>query len=106
MDCPSLWLDFFSLFYIENFGKSFRIFIGDHTDTNNLFHWLHVQFNLPFTTGYDLNLPRFWIIHFDVEVVVRVIVFLDDGCVYVLGPERVRSGLRKICAGLQFIGNQ
>ena len=42
----------------------------------------------------------------DVELVVRVIVFFDDGRVYGLGSERIQSGLRKICAGSQFIGNQ
>ena len=106
MDYPSLWLDLFSLFYIENVGARFRIFIGNHSDTNNPFHWYHVQFNLLCTTGYDPILPCVQIICFDEEVFLRVTVFFDDGCVYGLGAECVQYGLRKICAGLQLLGNQ
>ena len=76
MDCPSLWLDLFSLFYIDNVDTSFRIFIGDHSDTNHPFHWYHVQFNLLCNTGHDPSLPCVWIIRFDEEVFLRVIGFL------------------------------
>ena len=106
MDHPSLWMEFFSLFYIENVGTRFRTFIGEHTGTNNQFHWHYVQFNLPCTTGYDTILPRFWLISFDGYGVVRVIVLFDDVNVYGLGAEHVQSGLRHIFAGLQFIGNK
>ena len=86
--------------------RALELCIGNHTDTNNPFHCHRVQFNLPCTTGYDPSLPHAWLISFDGELVVRVIVLFDDGCVYGLGAENVRSGLRQIFAGLQFIGNQ
>ena len=89
MECPSLWLNFFSLFYIENVGARFRIFIGNHSDTNNPFHWYHVQFNLLCTTGYDPSLSGVRLMCFDGELFVRVIVFFDDGNFYGLGDERV-----------------
>ena len=56
--------------------------IGYYTDTNNPFLWKPVQFNLPCNTGYDPSLPPDRIIRFDGEVVVRFIVFFDDGCLY------------------------
>ena len=87
-------------------AQALEPFIGDHTDTNNPFHWYHVQFNLPCTTGYNPRLPCVWLIRFNGELVVRVISLFDDGRVYRLGSERVQSGLRKYFAGLKFIGNQ
>ena len=87
-------------------AQALELCIGDHTGTNNPFNWHHVQFNLRCNTEYDTNLPHVWLTSFDGEGFVRVIVFFDDGYVYKLGSERVRSGLRKICAGLKFIGNQ
>ena len=87
-------------------AQDLKFCIGDHTDTNNPFHLHHVQFNLLCTTGYDPSLPSLWLICFDGEVIVRVIILFDDKRVYVLGFERVRSGLRKNFAGLQFLRNQ
>ena len=86
--------------------RDLEICIGNHTDTNNPFHWDHVQFNLPCTIGYDLSLTCVWLIRFDGEVILRVIVFFNDGRVYRLGDEHLRYSLRQICAGLQLLGNQ
>ena len=93
-------------FALRMLARALELCIGDHTDTNNPFHWHHVQFNLPCTTGYDTSLPRVWLIRFNGEEDVIVVLFFNDGCVYGLGAEPVKSGLRKIYAGLQFIGNQ
>ena len=87
-------------------SRALELCIGDHNDTKNPFHWHHVQFNFPYTTGYDPRLPHVRLISFNGEVVVRVIFFFDYGRVYVLRAERVQSGLRQICAGLKFLGNQ
>ena len=94
---PPFGWNCFTYFTLRMLARALELCIGNQNDTNNLFHWHHVQFNLPFTTGYDPSLPRVWLIHFDGELVVRVIVFFDDGFVYGLGPECVRSGLRKLC---------
>ena len=84
-------------------ARALELCIIDHTDTNNPFHWHHVQFNLPCTTGYGTSLPRVWLLLFDGEVVVIVTVFFYYGRVYGLGAEHVRSILRKICAGLKIL---
>ena len=39
-------------------------------------------------------------------LIVRVALFFDDECVYIIGAECVQSGLRKKFAGLQFLENQ
>ena len=88
MECPSLWLEF-PLIFIENLARDLELFIDDHRDTNNPFHCRHIRFNLPYTTGYDPSLPRVHLILFDGEVILRVIIFFDDGRVYGLGAERV-----------------
>ena len=93
-------------FTLRMLARALKLFIGDHTDTNNPFHWHHVQFNLPCTTGYYPSLSYVRIISFYGELVVRVIVFFDYECVYRLGVEFVRSILKHICAGLKFLGNQ
>ena len=69
-------------FTLRMLAEALNFFIGDHTNTHNPFHWHHIQFNLPCTTGYDPSLPRLQIIIFDGEVVVRVVLFFDDGSVY------------------------
>ena len=94
---------YFILIILE---QAVELYIGNHTDTNNPFHWHHVHFNLPCATRYYTSLPRVWLIRFDGEVVVRVIVLFDYGYVYGLVSERVRSGLRQISAGLQYIRNK
>ena len=105
MECPSLWLNFFSLFYIENVGTCFKYFY-DHTDNNYSFHWHHVQFNLPSIIGYDTSLPRVQIIRFDGEVSVRFFILYGNILAYGLLAEHVRYGLRQFFAGLKFIRNQ
>ena len=87
-------------------AQDLELCIGEHTNTNNTFHCHHVQFNLPCTTGYDPSLPHVWLIFFNGDLVVRVIVLFDDGSVYGLGAERVKSRLSQICTGLKFLGNQ
>ena len=87
-------------FALRILARDLELCIGNHTDTNNPFHWHRVKFNLPCTTVYDPSLPHVCLIRFNGEVVSRVIVFFDDGRVYRLGAERVRSGLRNICDGL------
>ena len=77
-------------------ARALELFIVNHTETNTPFYWHHVKFNLPCTTVYITSLPSVQLIHFNGELVVRVIVFFDDGCVYGLGYERVRSGFRQI----------
>ena len=76
-------------FILRLLARALELCIGDHTDTNNPFHWHHVQFNLPFTTGYDPILLHIQLIRFDGELFVRVIVFFDDGRYYGLGAECV-----------------
>ena len=93
-------------FTLRMFAWASEICIENHTDTNNTFHWHHVQFNLSCTTGYDTSLPCVLFNNFDGEVVVRVIIFFDGRRVYGIGAEHARSGLRQICAGLQYLGNQ
>ena len=93
-------------FTFRTLERALELCIGDHTDTNNPFHWHQVQINLPCTTGYDPSLPCVRLILFNGDVVVRVIVLFDYWYVYGLGAERVRSGLRKNCAGLKFLRNQ
>ena len=94
------------VFTLRILAQALEICIGNHTATNNPFHWHHVQINLPCTYGYDPSLPHVHLIRFGGEEVVRIIVFFDDRLFYGLGAERVQSELRKICAGLKFLGNQ
>ena len=77
-------------FALRMLARSLELCIGDHTDTNNPFHWHHVQFNLPCTTGYDTSLPHVWLIHFDGEVGLRYVVLFDYGRAYGLRTERVQ----------------
>ena len=93
-------------FILRMLARALELCIGDHTNTNNSFHWHHVQFNLPCTIVYDPSLPRVWLICFDRELVVRFIVFFDDERLYELGAEFVRSGLRQIFSVLQFLRNR
>ena len=93
-------------FTLRILAQALELCIFDHTYTNHPYHWHYNQFDLSCTTGYDTILHRFGIISFDGEVVVRVIVLFDDGCVYRLGDKHVRYGLRKNFEGLQFFGNQ
>ena len=93
-------------FTLRMLARALELCIGNQTNTNNQFHWQHVKLNLPCTNGYDTSLPCVQLICFVGEVVARVIVFFDDGLVYGIGSEHVRSGLRQICAGLNFLGNK
>ena len=79
----------FPLFLLGILAQALELFIDDIRDTNNPFHCRHIRFNLPYTTGYDPSLPRVHLILFDGEVILRVIIFFDDGRVYGLGAERV-----------------
>ena len=87
-------------------AQDLELCIGEHTNTNNTFHCHHVQFNLPCTTGYDPSLPHVWLIFLNGDLVVRVIVLFDDGCIYGLEDKHVRYGLRQMFEGLQLFGNQ
>ena len=86
---------------------NFRTYIENNTDTNNPFHWNHVQFNLSCTTVYDPSLPHVRLICFDGEAVLRIIVIFDYGRVYGLGADCVKSGLSQIfqACNLLEIGN-
>ena len=80
-------------FTLRMLSRALELCIGDHPDTNNPFNWYHVQFNLPCTTRYDPSLPLVGIIRFYGELFGIVVVLFDDGRVYGIGAERVRSGL-------------
>ena len=71
--------------------RALELCIGNQTNTNNQFHWHHVKFNLPCTTGYDTILRCVNLIRFNGEVFVRFTFFFDYVRVYRLGAEHVRS---------------
>ena len=103
---PPYGWNYYPYFTLIILAWDLELCICNNTNTNNPFNWHNAQFNLPCNTGYDPRLPSVLLIRFGGEIVVRFIVFFDDGHVYRLGAECVRFSLRKNCAGLKFIGNQ
>ncbi len=52
---------------------------GDRKDTSNPFYWDRVEFNLPGSRGYRLDLPRVMKIREDSHLVAKIFVYVDDG---------------------------
>jgi hypothetical protein len=52
---------------------------GDRKDIVNPFHWDRVEFNLPGSRGYKLDLP--WVMKFrkDGHLVTKIFVYVNDG---------------------------
>jgi hypothetical protein len=52
---------------------------GDRKDTANPFHWDRVEFNLPRSRGYRLDLPWVMKIRKDGHLAAKIFVYMDDG---------------------------
>jgi hypothetical protein len=54
---------------------------GNRKDVLNLFHWDHVEFNLPGSKGYRSNLPWVMKIRIDGFLAAKIFVYVDNGWV-------------------------